>query len=272
MLFQNNVSALLAEIEPEQGRLAGHELYPLLGSVDDLRLFMERHVFAVWDFMCLLKSLQSHLTCVDARWRPVGAPSTRRLINELVLAEESDLIDGVATGHFEYYMSSMQQIGADTDPIERLLELVRHGTPTDRALVLADVPPEAAEFVRATFRFIDTGKPHVIAAAFTFGREDALPAIFTRISERFAGGDPALERLATYLQRHVELDGDDHGPKAIQMICELCGDDAVKWEEATLAAKESLQARIHFWTGIATQLCVPSFHIADALLQDAQLL
>jgi hypothetical protein len=60
--------------------------------------------------------------------------------------------------------------------------------------------------------------------------------------------------MKQYLERHIEVDGDQHGPLARKMLIELCGDDPLKWEEAEKAAINSIQARIGFWDHILTKL------------------
>ena len=72
-------------------RLMQHPLYKSITDERGLQIFMASHVFCVWDFQCLLKSLQRHLTCVEVPWLPSADPEARRLINEIVLDEESDL-------------------------------------------------------------------------------------------------------------------------------------------------------------------------------------
>ncbi len=241
---------LLERIGPLRRELAGHSIYESLTTLDDIRLFTERHVYAVWDFMCLLKGLQRLITCVELPWVPVGRASTRRLINEIVLEEESDVVDGVATGHFELYVRAMDEIGADTASIGRFLASLRCRVELDAALVAAGAPSGAIEFVRSTFRSLDSGRPHIVAAAFTFGREDSIPLMFRSILPIVDRHRARSGLFSAYLERHLLLDEEDHGPKAVEMVCELCGDDPVAWQEATRSAEDALRARLRFWDAI----------------------
>ncbi len=248
------INHLVAQITPLRDQLARHELYGLLRDTDDVALFMRHHVFAVWDFMSLLKALQRSITCVDLPWRPVGSARARRFVNEIVLEEESDVIGGVETGHFELYLRAMRQAGADSTAMTRLLDLTGRGVALDRALDDADVPRGAARFVRATFACIGSCAAHVVASAFTFGRESSIATMFENIGEVVRRHPGRLDLLSTYLDRHLQLDGEEHGPKAIALVQDLCGDDERKWQEATLAAITALTERLAFWDSIADAL------------------
>ena len=60
-----SVELIEARIASLRDRLSTHPIYSSISKPQHLRLFMESHVFAVWDFMSLLKALQRSLTCVD---------------------------------------------------------------------------------------------------------------------------------------------------------------------------------------------------------------
>jgi hypothetical protein len=248
------LNLLVERIAPARAALAVHPLYEAVQSLADVRRFMQQHVFAVWDFMCLLKGLQRLITCVDVPWVPVGSARTRRLINEIVLEEESDCIDGEATGHFELYLRAMNQIGADTSSIHAFIVALRQGKTLDAALAIADAPAPAAAFVRSTFRSLNTAKPHVIAAAFTFGREDAIPSMFRNLLPTVQAHHQKAELLGAYIERHLLLDEENHGPKAVEMVCDICGSDPGRWEEAIASAEFSLRARLRFWDGVKLDL------------------
>ncbi|HTD99937.1 MAG TPA: DUF3050 domain-containing protein [Mucilaginibacter sp.] len=252
------IAGLRSEIEPLRRQLINHDLYKNIQAIDDLNIFMEHHVFAVWDFMSLLKSLQQKLTSTTLPWMPVGNTNTRYLINEIVLGEESDVdAYGNRTSHFELYLEAMQQAGSSTTGINSLFDELRGGKNIDEALILANMPAAAREFVQHTFDVIDTGKAYVQAAVFTFGREDLIPGMFISMVRGINKQLPGkVDTLLYYLERHIEVDGEHHSQLAYQMTAELCGDDDSKWVEATNAVKEALQVRINLWDGILKEILI----------------
>jgi len=237
-------------------RLLAHPIYAMVDSPERLRRFMEHHVFAVWDFQSLLVALQQKLTCTTVPWIPTPDREARRLVNEIVLDEQSDeLPDGSHASHFELYLEAMRQAGADTGPVETLLTLLAAGIPLDRALDEAHVPAAAAAFVRNSFAVIASGSAHKIVAAFTYGREDVIPEMFRPLVVALAAQDPhSWERLRFYLERHIEADDEKHGPMCRRIVASLCGDDAGKWADASATARGSLQARIDFWDAMLPEL------------------
>jgi len=234
-------------------RLVGHPLYGLVDTPERLRAFMAVHVFAVWDFQSLLKAMQQRLTCTSLPWLPTPDPEARRLVNEIVLEEESDeLPDGGHASHFELYLHSMRQAGADTGPIERLLSGLAEGLPLARAVEASGAHPAAAAFVAKSFEVIGCGETHRIVAAFTHGREDVIPDMFRNLVVQLAEADPAhWSRFRFYLERHIEHDDDKHAPLCRRILARQCGDDPVKWAEASETARECLEARIALWDAIA---------------------
>jgi hypothetical protein len=248
--FQKRLASAIAA---ERRALLGHRVYGRLRTLEDLAVFMEHHVFAVWDFMSLLKALQIRLTCASVPWHPQGNAELRRLVNEIVLGEESDALpEGGASSHFELYLDAMHQVGADTSQVEKFIRLLRSGQPVAVALEQAGVPTAVGAFVRHTFEVIERGRTHEIAAAFTYGREDLIPEMFTQLVHGLERQFPGkLARLRYYLDRHIELDGEEHGGMSLQMVSLLCEGDTRREEEASQAAVSALQSRILLWDGIA---------------------
>ena len=240
-------------ILPYQEELLHHTLYNKIKSVEDLQVFLQHHVFAVWDFMSLLKALQNKLTCTTTPWMPVGNPETRYLINEVVLAEETDIdSDGNRQSHYELYIDAMQDAKAKTSLITSFLESISETKNVFVAIKNSEVDKAVKDFLDFTFQLIDLGEAHQIAAAFTFGREDLIPDMFTEILKNFQSNLKSIDlsKLIYYFERHIELDADEHGPMAMQMILELCGDDAKKWRDVEDISIIALQKRIALWDAI----------------------
>jgi hypothetical protein len=250
------IETLQRQLQASRRRLIEHPLYAAITDLESLRTFTEQHVFAVWDFMSLLKALQQRLTCVSVPWTPVGNAATRYLINEIVTGEESDVDErGQRTSHFELYLCAMEQTGSNTQAIHSLLASLEKGHSVREALAFAAVTAETSAFVDHTFRVIADGRPHILAAVFTFGREDLIPAIFLEMVKGISAGFPGkAEILLYYLERHIEVDGAHHSHLAHQMVTELCGNDDDKWKEAADAAETALMARLRLWDGIWAQL------------------
>ena len=236
--------------------LVNHPLYNKIDSIDAIQRFMETHVFAVWDFMSLLKRLQLELTCASIPWIPVGNPITRRLINEIVFGEESDLDqNGQATSHFELYLRAMEDIGADTRAITTFIKQLNQGESWENAIVNSGASQAAVQFVRNTMDCVENAPVHVVAGVFTYGREDLIPDMFISIVRELSEkGHSGAQTLVYYLERHIEIDGDEHGPMALQMIEELCEGDPTKKQESIHAAKQALKSRIELWDAIAHTL------------------
>tara|TARA_B100001250_G_scaffold160624_1_gene137988 strand:+ start:2397 stop:3137 length:741 start_codon:yes stop_codon:yes gene_type:complete len=234
-------------LQPYKEDIVNHLLYKKLKSVPDIAILMEHHVYAVWDFMSLLKALQSILTCTSSPWKPVGDKKIRHLINSIVLEEESDIDqEGNPASHYEMYLDAMKECGANTLPVEEFVsKVVDHNLPL--------VNKGVDDFLKTTFNIIKSGDAHKIAAAFTFGREDLIPDMFTAIVKEYNKTNN-LDKFIYYLERHIELDGGEHGPLALKLISDLCGDDNQKWKEVEKVAVDCLTARKDLWDVICYKL------------------
>jgi hypothetical protein len=243
-------------IEPLRQEIIHHQVYSVINDLDDLKVFMQYHIYAVWDFMSLLKALQINLTCTTTPWFPVGSANTRYLINEIVAGEESDVDGaGVRKSHYEMYLEAMEQCGADTTAIYKFIQALKETNSLQEAYAIAGVPPEAREFVDYTFEVINSQQSHLQSAAFTFGREDLIPNMFVAIVGDLNKKFPdQLSLIKYYLERHIEVDGDHHSHLALAMTAELCGDDEASWKAAEQVIIASLKQRINLWDGVYKEI------------------
>ena len=225
--------------------LKNHPLYSEIKTHDQLKTFMETHVFAVWDFMSLLKRLQREITCIDLPWKPSSYPKEMvRLINEIVLGEESDLDQqGNAIDHFSLYLRSMDELGAS---YTRLTNFLCDGN-IEKWCSSAE-----KNFVTYNLQLAHSGKIHEVAAAFFFGREKLIPDMFTSILSDLSlnldqNDQKTFPSLRFYLERHIEIDGGEHSLLAHQCLKSLCNNDEIKWHEALKAGANSLELRAALW-------------------------
>jgi hypothetical protein len=255
-MTNHQLEQLRSDIQPLRQQLVEHPLYASIDSLAKLRIFMQHHVFAVWDFMSLLKTLQRELTCVDVPWVPKGDAATRYLINEIVTGEESDVDQqGNRVSHFELYINAMEQAEANVAPIAKLVATVSGGHSIAEALVASGAAAATTNFVQQTFDIIATNKPHIQAAVFTFGREDLIPGMFISFVREL--NEQTADRASIfqyYLERHIEVDGDHHSHLAYEMTEQLCGGDEQKWAEAKQAVETSLRSRIQLWDAILREI------------------
>jgi len=239
---------LEASIEENRKKVLNHQVYADLDNIVALRTFMEHHVFAVWDFMSLLKRLQQDTTCEQVAWYPTADRDSRRMINEIVLGEESDEIaPGKYQSHLELYIEAMEEVGASTQSIDHFLMELKKGSNPARAIHLFGIPRAARIFSEWTWSVSSARATHEVAAAFLFGREDLIPDMFRSVLEDLGQG---VRKFRLYLDRHIELDEGSHGPLAKAFLVNLCGDREDYWQQAFLIAKEALDSRERLWNGV----------------------
>jgi len=236
-------------------QLETHPVYAAIATPADLRVFMEHHIYSVWDFMSLIKYLHTTVPPLNAPWLPMGNTAIRRFVNELLMEEESDEAPaelGFAqdyVSHFELYCRAMEEVGAKPAQALSFLDMVRDQG-ISAALTRGDIPEPSRIFTQQTFAFIDTGKPHVVAASLAFGREHIIPWMFRTILKDMAITQEQAPAFHYYLNRHIHLDADHHGPLSIALVEALCDGDAHKIAEAEGAARQAVEARVRFWGGV----------------------
>lgn len=242
-------------LELKKSELGNHPIFAEINSLSVLRVFMETHVFAVWDFMSLTKRLQQDLTCTRLPWMPPVDPAAAHLINEIVLGEESDQnLQGGHYSHFELYLYAMREVGASTRNIEAFIAAMREGMELRQALIHANAGLAATAFVCDTLETAIHSSTHEVAAAFLHGRESVIPEMFQRIiddSELTAEQAPTFHY---YLQRHIEVDSEDHGPAAEHLLARLVKGNEQCQEEVYDAAIAAVNSRLALWDNLRVSM------------------
>jgi hypothetical protein len=205
--------------------------------------------------MSLIKYLQARLAPPVMPWVPGNtSAAVKHFINSLVLEEESDCLSAtgetpVYASHFELYCRAMQEVGADPAVPRQFVELVAEQG-IEPALQSELAPVASRRFMATTFDFIRQDKAHVVAAALALGREHVIPQMFRAFLGRMGIDEQQAPVFHFYLNRHIHLDEDFHGPLSLQLVHELCAGDGARFEEAEQAAIQALEARLAFWDGV----------------------
>jgi hypothetical protein len=257
------------DLTSDQYHLMTHPLYNSITDIARLRVFMEAHVFAVWDFMSLAKRLQSELTTLSLPWTPPRDSRSSRAINEIILAEESDTDrEGNPASHLRLYISAMVDIGANVRPFLSFLSKLETGIHWKSALQSPNIPEYVQTFVSRTLEVAITAPPSVVAAYFFYGREDIIPEMFSKLLDGWQIAPDSVPNLIYYLQRHIELDGDEHGLAAEEILKRLMYEDSQTPEQIRLAARQAIQARIALWDGVVSDFQLLSHPAVSKVTSD----
>ena len=247
------------KLEKKIIELNSHELFISCEkfSQQELKIFMEYHVFAVWDFMSIVKSLQNHICPSGSPWLPneYTKNGIAHLINEIIFSEESDFDNkGNYYSHFDLYLLAMKDVGADTEKILKFINNFKNGDTIFPIECSQDYPLESINFINNTFRCIKTNKVANIAAIFTYGRETTIPSMFKQILEKIDNDNILYNKLRLYINRHIEIDSSRHGPLSMQLFKYVCKNDQQIYDEAIGYALEAIKKRISLWDGVLKKI------------------
>jgi hypothetical protein len=242
-------------IDSMRRRMVDHPVFAAIHDIRSLRHFMEAHVFAVWDFMSLVKRLQRDLTCIDIPWLPPRNRQAAQLINQIVLGEDTDVgPSGEAVSHLELYLGAMREVGADTSSFELFRAALANGATLAGAFDHGAVAPFIRQFTGYTLQIASREPLLAVMASFFYGREDVIPRMFSNLLGKWRLGADEAPMFRYYLERHIEVDGDQHGPAASAILATATAGDPLRAFQVLSAARQSIEARIRLWDGLLLRL------------------
>lgn len=245
------VQVKFEQLEAKLKEMRLHNVFSTIEKIEELQLFMEWHIFPVWDFMSLAKRLQIEFTCVSLPWMPPPQSKAARLVNEIILGEETDILpNGTSVSHFEMYLIAMNEIGANSKPFNDFYQNLKDGISVEQALKAANVDEAIFKFVTSTIETAIDGSTAEVLGSFFYGREDSIPEMFDHLLKSWNIDECEAETFVYYLKRHIELDGDAHGPAVQSIMTEQLGNDITEWNRLVDAAIHAVQLRIELWDAL----------------------
>ena len=234
-------------------RTAAHPVFSLVTSLEQARTYMEFQVWCVWDFMCLAKAVQTGLGTFTIPWLPPKNGALLAAINEIISGEETDTgPDGKIASHFEIYLAAMHQAGADTTAINTFLQALRDGVNWEAALHKSGAHPGSIRYVSGTIR-TSLEPLHRSVASFCLGREELVPMMLVTMLRNIPRL-PELEMFRWYIQRHIALDAESHGPLSSDLFDSIAGVDAETRQDALKTAAWAIAERADYLDVIMTDL------------------
>lgn len=245
-------------IEEEKNKLLESSFFTInnIKSKKDLEVFMKAHVFSVWDFMSLLKTLQNEITTTSIPWKPSKyGPELTRFVNELVIEEESDewLWQWEYISHFELYLKAMEELGIDTKEIKEILFNTNYEN-IDELFCNEKIPKSSRNFMKKTFSYIKSWDIKEVASAFTFWRENIIPEMFIKIIKNLEISNINAPTLYYYFKRHIELDWDSHWPLSKKLIEKIANNEKESIKIIEEIAIDSIKTRKIFWEEIQKEI------------------
>lgn len=242
------------QLKEKLKKMRSHNVFSKIKTKEDLQQFMQWHVFAVWDFMSLAKRLQIDLTCVSLPWMPSQNNEAARLINEIILGEETDILPTKeAMSHFEMYLLAMQEVGAEATLFNEFFEKMKTDG-FEKAIELDSINPAIKNFMSATINTAVNGKFAEVLGSFFYGREDSIPEMFSNLLDSWGVDEAEAPTFVYYLKRHIELDGDTHGPAVQKIMTEKLSDCPMGWGVLFDSAIQAVDLRIALWDALEVEM------------------
>lgn len=249
------IALLKRKVIEEEKRLLNHPLYENLNTIENIKVFMKNHIFAVWDFLILAKRVQRIVSPTSNFWKPNQDPKLRRFINEIMISEESDdLGDGIFMSHCDMYIKAMREINASTDDFFKFQNKLTAKNFQSYLDFEKSIPLPAYEFLRVTHAHINSRQPHITIASFAYGREHLVPLMFTEMLRHHMDLPKSAPMFYQYLLRHIDVDSNTHGPLSQELLNHAINNDIVRHAEVEAVKLETLMTRHFFYDKILEEI------------------
>ena len=252
----DNLESNKKKLNDLRHKISAHPLFKNKLKPKHICKFMESHIFAVWGFMSILKSLQKMITPNNLPWMPNKNTKNGlvNFVNEIILCEESDYIEGIGfISHFEIYLLAMKNMGARNDQLDKLTSRINNKGYNEKYLDSIDATAEVKSFLKHDLEVSMNGTLPEIVGAFTLAREKVIPNMFSYILPAIKETS-ASKYLITYLERHIDIDGDRHGPLSMKLLDTSCGKKQLSL--AYVTAVKSLELRLSVWDKVYEDISV----------------
>ena len=253
--MMENLNTHKKELSQLKKSIRGHTLFSNKLSNRQIAIFMESHIYSVWGFMSLLKSLQYALSSNNLPWIPTSNTTNGlvNFINEIVLSEESEHIKGIGfISHFEIYLLAMEEIGAKVNNIKKLIKNIENNKKYKNAILDIKIHKEVRDFLDFDIKTSQSNSLPKIIGGFTLAREQVIPNMFEYIIPAIKDKKSA-KHFITYLRRHISIDGDRHGPLASKLLETICSSNKDMCT-AYQSGIKSLKLRLKVWDKVASEL------------------
>lgn len=231
---------------------SNHSIHQHINTKQQLQMYMEHQVFAVWANMSLLNYLKEEFTKTTNPWLPIGDPELRFLINKTNLQEETAKnYFGAHQSEFEIYLDAMASTGANTENITNFLRHVSHGTDIFLIIAASKLPLCIKQFIKTVFDIISEDKPHKIAAAFVYSREGMSNLNLINSISEIEKEDKTDHKLIKY---YLRLQAEKDSAPSFKILKMLCGEDMNKWRDTEIIAEIILRNQRTLMEGIEAEL------------------
>ncbi|CAG9319831.1 unnamed protein product [Blepharisma stoltei] len=260
-----NYSQVVAKLKPLRTDLVSAYSSIKLESLPATRVYMKNFIYQAWAVISTLKALRSKLSPSTVPWYPPEDENSVRYINEILLDEETDVAGQPQqySSHYNLFIKAMREANGFSEPMETLVTDLRQGMAWDKAFIKNKdqykhiISPSTFKYVENEIGIAMNGDLHQIAGFFFLGREETVPDLFSGFVKSLNEKEVNAPLFKSYIQRHIDLDGDLHAPLGEKITQRVCKEDPKMWKEVYEAGKLGITDDLNFAKGVTKMIGKP---------------